>query len=280
MKLLAVQRREKIKAMLLERETITVSEIMDTFHISVETARRDLDVLENDGFLDKIYGGATLKKRTKDLPSKPLLKQTFANGKRRVAERAVQYMKRGDTIFLDNSSAVAYMCPGLMDLDITVLTNSLAVINALSKSKTVKLICIGGRYEPEEEAFLGPTAVANLKRYQVDRAFFSCKSFDMKRGAMTANELLADMKQAAIQCAQQTCMLVDHSKFDKASFIHLCGLQEVDRLFTDEPISEEWKKYFEGTHTKVYECLENSGEGRFPAVGEELLEEYTAAEHT
>ena len=78
------------------------------------------------------------------------------------------------------------------------------------------------------------------------------------------------MKRAAISCAQQTCMLVDHSKFDKASFIHLCELSEVDRLFTDAPISEDWKKYFETTGTKVYECLENSGEGSFPAVGETL----------
>lgn len=268
MKLLAVQRREKIKALLLEKETITVTEIMELFQISVETARRDLDALETEGFLDKVYGGATLKKRTMVMPSKELLTRTFASGKTRVADRAVQFMKQGDTIFLDNSSAVSYMCHGLIDMDITVLTNSLGVLNALSKSKTVKLICIGGRYDATEEAFLGPTAVENLRKYQVDRAFFSCKSFDMKRGAMTANELLADMKRVAISCAQQTCMLVDHSKFDKASFIHLCKLEEVDRLFTDEPISEEWKKYFAGTGTKVYECLEDSGVGSFPAVGE------------
>jgi|InofroStandDraft_1065614.scaffolds.fasta_scaffold86017_1 DeoR/GlpR family transcriptional regulator of sugar metabolism len=272
MRLLAVQRRDKIKAMLLEKESIAISEIMSVFHISVETARRDLDILENEGFLDKIYGGATLKKRTKVLPPKPMLTQAFANGKKRVADRAVQFMKQGDTIFLDNSSAVFYMCPGLMNLDITVLTNSLAVINTLSKSKSVKLIGVGGRYEAEEEAFLGPTAIANLKKYQVDRAFFSCKSFDMIRGAMTSNELLADMKRTAIQCAQQACMLVDHSKFDKVSFIHLCNMQEVDRLFTDEPINEEWKKFFDKSGTKVYECLEDSGEGAFPAVGELPIE--------
>ena len=90
MKLLAVQRRDKIKALLLEKETITVNEIMSLFHISVETARRDLDALETEGFLDKIYGGATLKKRTMVMPSKEMLTRTFAGGKTRVADRAVQ----------------------------------------------------------------------------------------------------------------------------------------------------------------------------------------------
>ena len=68
-KILAVQRREKIKALLLEKDTVTTNEIIDQFGISVETVRRDLDILENEGFLDKIYGGATLKKRSSEAVS-------------------------------------------------------------------------------------------------------------------------------------------------------------------------------------------------------------------
>ena len=64
MKLLTVQRRESIKAMLLEKESITVREVMETYDVSVETVRRDFDALAGEGFLNKIYGGATLKKRT------------------------------------------------------------------------------------------------------------------------------------------------------------------------------------------------------------------------
>ena len=61
MKLLTVQRRESIKAMLLEKESITVREVMETYDVSVETVRRDFDALAGEGFLNKIYGGATLK---------------------------------------------------------------------------------------------------------------------------------------------------------------------------------------------------------------------------
>ena len=68
MKLLTVQRRESIKAMLLEKESITVREVMETYDVSVETVRRDFDALAEEGFLNKIYGGATLKKRTSYVP--------------------------------------------------------------------------------------------------------------------------------------------------------------------------------------------------------------------
>lgn len=256
MKLLAVQRREKIREKLLEKESITVAEIVETFGISVETVRRDFDVLESEGFLDKIYGGAVLKRRTAAVPNQALRRAALSEHKKRVAERAVLFMKEGDTIFLDNSVTVSYMCPGLMNQNITVLTNSLYVINELSKSKTVKLITIGGGYDATEDAFLGPTAIECLQKFQVDRAFFSCKSFTMDRGIMVGSEERADMTNAIIRSAQQTCLLVDHSKFDKSSFVHLCPFESIDRLFTDQRISEEWHVLLEQKGVKVYECLE------------------------
>ena len=273
-KILAVQRREKIKALLLEKDTVTTNEIIDQFGISVETVRRDLDILENEGFLDKIYGGATLKKRTAAHPTRSLLDQTFVEGKKRVAARAVQFMKQGDTIFLDNSSAVYYMCPGLLEMDITVLTNSMRVASALSKSKHIRLICIGGQYDSEEDAFLGPSAISGMQKYQVDRAFLSCNSFDMRNGLMTTSDQVALMKQVVIDSAQQRCLLVDHSKFGKASFVHMCEFSDIDRLFTDLPITSEWRSFFERHGIKVYVC--ESREGRFPALGEQPMEDRTA----
>lgn len=259
MKMLSVQRREAIRAMLLEKESITISEVMEKFQISVETARRDFDALADEGFLNKVYGGATLKKRTSVIPPKELVESVFSEGKTRIAKRAVRFMKSGDTIFLDNSNTVFHMCEGLMNMNITVLTNSLNVINCLSKSKTIHLICVGGRYDSTEESFLGPTASDYLRRFQVDRAFFSCKSFDMARGLGVADERVADMKKTIIQCAEQTCLLADHSKFGKVSFAHFCDFDEIDTLFTDELVPDEWRDYLERQNVRLFECLE-SGE--------------------
>ena len=78
MKMLSIQRREAIRALLLEKESITIAEVMEKFQISVETARRDFDALADEGFLNKVYGGATLKKRTSARPPKKLLDSTFS----------------------------------------------------------------------------------------------------------------------------------------------------------------------------------------------------------
>ena len=254
MKLLSVQRREAIRSLLLEKENITVNEIMDRFGVSVETVRRDFDVLASEGFLNKVYGGASLKKRTSAMP-KSLVDQAFADGKERVVARALRFMKPGDTIFLDHSNYVYRMCKGLMNMEITVLTNSLSVMNQLSKSSTIQLIGVGGRYDSNEQTFLGPTASEYLKRFQVDRAFFSCKSFDMSRGLAVADERVADMQRTIIECAEQSYLLADHSMFGKVSFARFCDFDDIQYIFTDEKVDNDWRMYFERKEVKLYECV-------------------------
>lgn len=257
MKLLTVQRRESIKAMLLEKESVTVREIMDCYDVSVETVRRDFDALAAEGFLNKIYGGATLKKRTSSIP-RELADQVFSEEKDRVAARAVRFMKPGDTIFLDHSNYVFRMCKGLaaLDMELTVLTNSLQVLNELSKCPKIQMIAVGGRYDANERAFLGPTASAYLRQFQVDRAFLSCKSFDMKRGLSVADERVADMLRAVVACAEQPCLLAEHSMFDKASFAWFGAFDDIRYVFTDRKVDDNWRSFFARKHVRLFECID------------------------
>ena len=255
MKLLLVQRRDAIKSMLLEKGSITINEVIDAFGISVETARRDFDALADEGFLDKVYGGATLKKRTSASPSRELMSRNFSDGKARMARRAVHFIHQGDTIFMDNSDTVYHMCSGIMEMDITVLTNSLQVMNALAKSTTVKLIGVGGRYQADKDAFFGPMASGFLRQFQVDRAFLSCRSLDLEHGIGAADEILADLKKTAIHSTQQVCLLADHSKFSRVSFANAGSLADINVLFTDELLSDDWKAALEEHDIHYFECL-------------------------
>ena len=257
MKVLTVQRRESIKALLLEKECITVREVMDRYNVSVETVRRDFDALADQGFLNKIYGGATLKMRTSSIP-RELADQTFSEEKDRVAARAVRFMKPGDTIFLDHSNYVFRMCKGLvaLDMELTVLTNALPVLNELAGCPKIQLIAVGGRYDANEHAFLGPTASGYLRQFQVDRAFISCKSFDMQRGLSVADERVADMLRTVLDCAEQPCLLAEHSMFGKASFAWFGAFDDIRYVFTDRKVDDNWRSFFARKHIRLYECID------------------------
>ena len=54
----ANERRIQITEMLNRRSSVTVNELTDTFRVSLETIRRDLEYLEKQGALKRVHGGA------------------------------------------------------------------------------------------------------------------------------------------------------------------------------------------------------------------------------
>ena len=256
MKYLVIQRRNAIKALLIEKESVTINEVVDKFGISVETVRRDFDALADEGFLDKIYGGATRRKRTSVVIPPDLLSTTFPNEKNRIAAQAARLIKNNDTIFLDSSDTVFRMCGALMNKEITVLTNSLKILEKFSESHTVRLLCIGGLFEPKHLEFGGAVALETLRQFQVDRAFITCCSLNFKRGIGTTSEDQAFFKKTVIELSEQVNLLTFHSRFDKPAFAKFADFKDIDNIFTDKPISPEWKEFLESKSVTCYECPE------------------------
>lgn len=256
LKYLVIQRRNAIKALLIEKESVTINEVVDKFGISVETVRRDFDALAEEGFLDKIYGGATRRKRTSVNLPPDLLSATFPAEKKRIATEAVRLIKSNDTVFLDSSDTVLRMCDALMNKDITVLTNSLKVLEKLSESHTVRLLCIGGLFQSKHLEFGGTVALETLRQFQVDRAFITCRSLNFKRGIGTGSEDQAFFKKTVIDHAEQVNLLTLHSCFGKPSFVKFADYADIDNIFTDKRVSPEWKEFLESKSVVCHECIE------------------------
>jgi DeoR/GlpR family transcriptional regulator of sugar metabolism len=47
-------------------------------------------------------------------------------------------------------------------------------------------------------------------------------------------------------------LAVDHTKFDKVSFVRFGTLDDVDIVVTDVDPGEKWKNYFESKNIKLY----------------------------
>lgn len=60
-------RRNKIVQMISSNRMVKVSELIKTFNVSIETIRRDLEYLEDRGYLRRVYGGAVVKSKLRHL---------------------------------------------------------------------------------------------------------------------------------------------------------------------------------------------------------------------
>lgn len=254
--MLAAVRKEEIQKLMLEKKEASVSELSEHFSVSEETIRRDLRALEEEGFVVRSHGGAMLANRMKAKVDNKTLANIFVESKRIIAAQCARFIRDGDCIYLDSSTTASAICEEIEQREITILTNALRVINRLSESKTVKLICVGGNFQKNRQSFVGLAAHEILSRYYVDTAFISCRSLSLDNGITDSDEDSASAKAIISSHASRVCLIADYSKFDKTSFVRVCDFSAITDVVTDKPVSEKWRNFFAKSNIRVWDTTQ------------------------
>ncbi len=252
--MLSIERREKIKEILLTKKNVTVAEMADLFSVSTETIRRDFESLSNEGFLIKTYGGASLLFKKNVTVSQKIKSSIMREEKQQMARQAVKLIKPNDCIFLDHTTTVLGLCDFIADMPLTVMTNSLPVMEAVSQHSNIRLCVPGGDFDQKSQAFFGIETIQYLKRHCFDKAFISCTSLDMVYGLHDADDMIAEFHRSVLDCADTACLIADHTKFDRSAFARTSPLDSLDVLITDKKVSEDWASYLEEYEVQLIEC--------------------------
>jgi len=149
-------RQQQILQLLERQQRLSVAGICDTFDISEATARRDLETLANLGKLQRVHGGAIVL--TQAPPESPILQRQNeqTDEKARIGQTAAALVQPGETVFLGSGTTVLEAARALrVRRGLTVLTNSLPVVNALAGSEEITIICLGGMLRESEFSFIG-----------------------------------------------------------------------------------------------------------------------------
>lgn len=239
--MITMERRELLKKYMLEHKSATVLEMADLFQVSGQTIRRDFEVLEEEGFLQRSYGGAMVTDRKTNMVSNEIKRELFVDEKRVIARQAAGLIRPHDCVFIDHSTTALALCGEIRDMTLTVVTNSHRVISALADCGSIQLICTGGTYQGGIEGFTGAETVSYLRQHCVDKAFFSCRAVDPQRGINDAYENVASVRQTVIENADTTVLLADNTKLGKSGFITVCPLDQLDYLVTDQPLDRMWR---------------------------------------
>lgn len=155
--MLPIERHRYITEILSQRGRILVQEVAQLCRISLETARRDLALLEKRGVLLRSHGGAVFMEHSTAektyVPSQIEQGESFRDrsnqspdSKTRIAKRALQLINTGDCLLLDSSSSSWFLARQLPDIQLVVLTNSVHIIQTLAVKANVRVIGLGGEY--------------------------------------------------------------------------------------------------------------------------------------
>ena len=244
--MLAIERRNEILEKLQKEKRVVVSELSKAYGVSEETIRRDLEKLENDGYVIKSYGGAVLNENVNlDMPFN-VRKNTNVVGKQKIAEIVRGMVKEGEQLILDSSSTAVFIAKALKEShkNLTVITNSIEIIIELFDMQDWHVLSTGGLAMEGSLALIGPQTDQMLRSYHVNKAVVSCKGFDMENGITDSNELHAGNKKTMLERADKSILAVDHSKFGSTAFARIAGLENISMVITDEKPEDRWLELF------------------------------------
>jgi DeoR/GlpR family transcriptional regulator of sugar metabolism len=144
-------------------------------------------------------------------------------------------------VLLDGGSTTYELARQLVGRPLQVVTNSLPVANLFASSDRVDLVLLGGYVHTRTGVSLGPYANSMLSSLNVQKAVLSIAGAD-RRGYYNSNLLLVETERAMMQCADQTIVVADSSKFGHSSLARLCGLAEVQTVVVDSGLDEKWQR--------------------------------------
>lgn len=243
--MLPQERYRKLIDYLQEHEIIKIDTLMELFHISIETARRDLNHLEKEGLIKKIYGGAALVRTEVREPAAS--DRMFRNLKEKTAigKQCAEFIDDGDSVLIEVGTTTLQVAKALKGKqNLKIITNSIHVINELMDTD-FELYVIGGRVRHGEGSISGAIAMAELEKLHIGKAIISAGGITPEEGLSDYHIEEALLRKKIIDQSHETIVAADTSKFGRDVLAHICPISAVDLIITGANLDPDLIARFE-----------------------------------
>ncbi len=229
-----------------------VKALSKAFGVTEPTIRQDLEKLENDGFIIREHGGAYLRSMSHQVETLTLEHSEHLDLKHRIAMKAISFISDGDSLIIDSGSTMTELSKLLVSKkNLRVITTALNIALTLGTNPSCQLMVTGGEFKPPTLSLTGEKSAEFLKDVYVDKVFLASGGISQSLDLTYPTFSDLPVKHAMIASAKETFVLIDSSKFGKASFASLGSISQVDYLITDDGIDEEFKNSIESLGVKV-----------------------------
>ena len=251
--LLPVERQQRILEILREELSVRGSRLGELLEVSEMTIRRDLDILERQGVVERTHGGAVFRQeRVVGRFHYNSAVQENLREKQRIARRAATMVEPNDSIFLGEGTTCAQMIRYVdSGMPFTIFTNNLGVISEI-EDKTGDLILLGGAYNHTTRALAGPLTMEMISQVNVTKLFLGVDGFSLNAGLTTPNLEMATVDRSMIRHTRgKVIVMADHSKFGLVAEIVITPIKNIDVLITDRKIPDDFEQELRSMNVEV-----------------------------
>ena len=234
--MLARQRQSYILDRVREDGAVRVAELARDLAVSDMTVRRDLELLHQQGLLEKVHGGATATTGSSLFEPGFVVKSELQLAeKAAIAAVAADLVTPGMAIALSAGTTTYALARRLVDLEgLTVVTNSVPVADVLYRTaRQDQTIIVTGGVRTPSDALVGPFAVTALRTIHVDLVFMGVHGMHPHSGFTTPNLMEAETDRALVESGRRLVVVADHTKWGVIGISSIARLDQADVLISD-----------------------------------------------
>jgi DeoR family fructose operon transcriptional repressor len=246
MSLDALDRLQRIEAQVRLAGKVKVVDLAVELDVSEMTIRRDLDMLAEQGVVQRIRGGAV------SIGPQPFAERFTrqVRAKDRIAAKLSSLVGDGGAIGIDASSTLQRLAVHLGDVrDLTVVTNGPDTFNAMQERIGVTSLLTGGQLDQRNGSLVGPLATRAARELLLRRLFVSAAAVHPHYGTSETTLEDAEVKLALADVAAEVIVAVDSSKLGQRAAARGLVPERVAVLVTEldpadgrlDPYRDRWE---------------------------------------
>ena len=237
---LSNQRQMKIISLLMENESMRVTDLSSILRVTPVTIRRDLEFLEKQNKINKYHGSVSLFKATDAYSRFAVQKETNRAEKNAIAKAAASLIKPNSIISIDSGGTTSLIANHLPpNFSTKIVTNCLLSALKFSENPDNEVIQVGGVIHAYTSSSVDYLATDFLKRFNTDIAFITSTSFNLPQGAFDSILSLINAKKTFIEITKKVVLLLDSSKFNIQSMCLSVPVADVNTIITDEKAPQD-----------------------------------------
>ena len=227
------ERQSIILELLIQHNSILVTDLATHLNVSSVTIRKDLTDLEREKKLYRNHGKAILIDPYIDNRNVSEKEKLYVEEKRLIGMKAASLITPKDSILIASGTTMHALARSIVPADeLTVITASMEVSNILASEKNIYIIQLGGILRHSSLSVVGKYAENILADFSCSKLFIGVDGI----GITTTNMMEASLNRVMMQTAQKTIVLADSSKFGRRGFSKIADMEDVDHIITDSRI--------------------------------------------
>lgn len=229
------ERRYEIVMLVHKKGFMTIKALARHFDVTVQTIRRDLNELSDEGRLIRYRGGAGISSSVENVDYSKRQITNF-NEKARIAKVVAGHIPNNSSLFLNIGTTTEAVARALVNhKGLHVITNNVNVALILTQNTNFNVIITGGRIRNRDGGVLGPSSRDAIEQFRVDFGIIGISGIDDDGMLLDFDYDEVQAARAIIKAARQTFLVTDHSKFARRPMVRLGSITEITALYTDRP---------------------------------------------